>query len=62
MGSRSAGDVGVFEVEWGSAQLYKSLDMEYEKMQLLPLLKEILQKLEINEYVKNRYYEKIEAL
>lgn len=62
MGSRSVGDVGVFEVEWGSAQLYKSLDMEYEKMQLLPLLKEILQKLEINEYVKNRYYEKIEAL
>lgn len=52
----------MFEVEWGLAQLYKSLDMEYEKMQLLPLLKEILQKLELNEYIKNRYYEKIEAL
>lgn len=57
-----ASDVGVFEVEWGLAELYKALGMEKEKKQLLPIIKEKLQKLELNEYIKNRYYEKIEAL
>lgn len=58
----SASEVGVFEVEWGLAKLYKSLGMESEKMQLLPIIKEKLKKLELNEYIKNRYYEEIEAL
>lgn len=58
----SASDIGVFEVEWGLAKLYKSLGMESEKMQLLPVLKEKLQQLELNEYIKNRKYEEIEAL
>lgn len=57
-----ASEVGVFEVEWGLVKLYKSLGMESEKMQLLPVLKEKLQKLELNEYIKNRKYEEIEAL
>ena len=57
-----ASEIGVFEMEWGLAKLYKSLDMEYEKTQLISVLKEKLQKLELNEYIKNRYYEKIEAL
>lgn len=58
----SASEVGVFEVEWALAKLYKLLGMESEKMQLLPVLKEKLQKLELNEYIKNRYYEEIESL
>lgn len=57
-----ASEIGVFEMEWGLAQLYKSLGMESEKIQLILVLKEKLQKLEINEYIKNRKYEEIEAL
>lgn len=58
----SASKVGVFEMEWGLAKLYKSLGMESGKMQLKQVLKEKLQKLELNEYIKNRKYEEIEAL
>ena len=58
----NASEIGVFETEWELAKLYKVLGMEKEKKQLLPILKEKLQKLELNEYIKNRYYEKIEAL
>ena len=57
-----ASEIGVFEMEWGLAKLYKSLGMESEKMQLIQVLKEKLQKLEINEYIKNRKYEEIEEL
>ncbi len=55
-----ASEIGVFEMEWELAKLYKALGMEKEKKQLLPILKEKLQKLELNEYIKNRYYEKIQ--
>ena len=58
----SASEVGVFEVEWGLVKLYKSLGMESEKLQLLPVIKEKLHKLELNEYIKNRKYAEIEAL
>lgn len=58
----NASEIGVFEMEWELVKLYNVLGMEKEKMQLLPIIKEKLQKLELNEYIKNRYYEKIEAL
>lgn len=57
-----ASEMGMFEMEWRLAKLYHSLGMEKEKMQLLPILKDRLQELELNEYIKSRYYEKIENL
>lgn len=58
----NSSEIGAFEMEWKLAKLYNALGMEKEKMQLQPILKEKLQKLELNKYIKNKYYEKIEAL
>lgn len=58
----NASETGVFEMEWELAKLYKALGMEKEKIQLMPILEEKIRKLELNEYIKNRYYEKIKVL